>query len=279
MNYKIDSHFLAEITRHHRLQGYTYAIKSLSYERCAELPYILQQLQHRFKEKLNFLDIGSGESPLPTYLLVHTNWNIYCVDKFNWVQKQKDFARKFMPDIEIEKRLHIVEKDFLIEKFQERFYDIITNISVIEHFEGVTDSTAMKLSAQLLKPGGIYILTTLINEGFYKEFYVKGNVYGEQSRTNQKVFWQRHYDVNSVQERLIKPSGLKEVNRIYFGDYNYRFYEKLLKLPKLLKPVKVLYSWATPFFAKKYLHYSDSPISYSDMKMDTSSGIILTFSK
>lgn len=280
MNHNINSHFLNEITKHYRSQGASFAIKSLSYERCAELPYILQKLQPKFKEKLNFLDIGTGgESPLPTYLLLHTDWNIYCIDKFNWVQKQKYFARKLVPDSVIKTRFHIIEKDFLVEKFEENQFDVITNISVIEHFEGETDSIAMKVSAQLLKPHGIYILTTLINEGYFKEFYINGKVYGEQSEANHKVFWQRHYDTKTVQERLIKPSGLKEVDRIYFGDYGYRFYEKFLKLPELLKPLKILYSWAIPFFAKKYLNYNDIPISYDDMKMDTSSGIILILSK
>lgn len=280
MKTKINSRFLKEITRHYRSQGIYYALKSLNYERCAELPYILQMLEPKFKESLNFLDIGpGGESPLPTYLLQNTNWNIYCIDKFSWVQKQLEFAQKNISPAEIESRFHIIEKDFLEEKFEEKFFDIITNISVIEHFEDNTDALAMEKSAKLLKPNGIYILTTLINEGNFKEFYVQQSVYGEEFENNKKVYYQRHYDTKGVQERLIKPSALREVERIYFGDYGYRFFENCLQLPVLLKPIKVLYSWAIPFFAKKFLRYSSRPISYHNMKVNTSSGIILTLSK
>ena len=280
MKTKIDSHFLREITKHYRSQGVRYAIKSLNYERCAELPYILKVLEPKFKENLNFLDIGpGGESPLPTYLLRHTNWNIYCIDKFSWVQKQREFAERNMPADVLASRFHIIEKDFLTQKFEEDFFDIITNISVIEHFEDNTDALAMEKSAKLLKPGGLYILTTLINEGNFREFFVQKNVYGTEFTNNIKVYYQRHYDTKGVQERLIEPSALKEIERIYFGDYGYRFFENFLQVPSLLKPLKILYSWAIPFFARKFLRYSSIPISYHNMKINTSSGIILTLSK
>ena len=136
----IDSFFLKKISSHYRSQGLYYALKSLNYERCAELPYILKKLESRFSEKLNYLDIGSGgESPLPTFLLKHTNWNIYCIDKFDWVNKQLEFAKKNVDENIIKERLHIITKDFLIEDFNDLKFDIITNVSVIEHFDGPTD--------------------------------------------------------------------------------------------------------------------------------------------
>lgn len=280
MNTKINPHFLKEITRHYRSQGLYYAIKSLNYERCAELPYVLQCLEPRFGERLNFLDIGpGGESPLPTYLLKKTNWNIYCIDKFSWVRKQLDFARRTIPADVIESRFHIIEQDFLTEKFEDNFFDIVTNISVIEHFESDTDSLAMAKSARLLKPGGIYLLTTLMNEGNFREFYIEKSVYGEAFDNNRKVYYQRHYDTRAVEERLLKPSGLKEVRRTYFGDYGYRFFERVLQLPAALKPLKIFFSWAVPHFARTFLTYSLEPISYPDMKINTSSGVILTLSK
>lgn len=280
MKTKINQHFLNEISKHYRSQGIYYAMKSLNYERCAELPYILQHLQPSFKRKLNFLDIGpGGESPLPTYLLQHTNWNIYCIDKFSWVQKQLTFARKCVSEEVISSRFHIIQEDFLIEGFEENFFDIITNISVIEHFENNSDSIAMEKSAKLLKSGGLYLLTTLINEGYFKEFYVQKSVYGNRFQNNQQVYYQRHYDTNSLLERLIKPSALKELNRTYFGDYGFQFFENFLQLPALFKPLKLLYSWAVPFFARKYLRYNDVPISDENMKINTASGIIVTLSK
>jgi hypothetical protein len=137
---------------------------------------------------------------------------------------------------------------------------------------------AMEKSANLLRSGGIYILTTLINDGFYKEFYVNKNVYGEKFRT-EPVFFQRHYDVKNLYKRIIEPSGLDVSEIIFFGEYEYQFAEKFIILPKILKPLKIFYQWATPYFSRKYISYRDYPVSRPDMHMFTSSGVILIMNK
>jgi hypothetical protein len=95
------------------------------------------------------------------------------------------------------------------------------------------------------------------------------------------VFYQRHYDVASVQQRLIAPSGLRELDRAYFGDYGFQFFERVLqrKLPGPLKPLRALYKWATPLFASRFLTYSDRPVSRRDMATNTASGVILVLTK
>ena len=157
-------------------------------------------------------------------------------------------------------------------------YDIITNISVIEHFEGETDKIAMEVSGKLLKKAGIYILTTPINEGYYKEIYVNNDVYGDRA-VNKMVFYQRHYDKNNVQNRIIQTSNLVEVQRIYFGDYGIQFFEKKWYWPKYLKPFKVFIAWNLHKKAYRYLNYSNRPISRAGMKINTASGVILEMTK
>ena len=71
--HKIPHDILREISRHCQKLGLKYFIKGLPYERCAELPYIIRYLKNYFGEDLRYLDIGSGESPLPTFLLKHTS--------------------------------------------------------------------------------------------------------------------------------------------------------------------------------------------------------------
>ena len=172
-------------------------------------------------------------------------------------------------------RFHIIENNFLETELEPESFDIITNISVIEHFEGNSDSIAMKKSAKLLKKGGIYILTTLINEGYFREFYVSKNVYGEKFNKSS-VFYQRHYDLKNLEKRIIKPAKLTEIERIYFGDYGLQFFEKYLQVSKF---IKILYSWIIPSFAVKFLTYNDKPISRKNMKINTSSGVILIMQK
>jgi 2-polyprenyl-3-methyl-5-hydroxy-6-metoxy-1,4-benzoquinol methylase len=275
----IDSRFLRPIVDHYYRLGRANRLRGFAYERCAELPYVLKTLEPLFREKLRYLDIGSGgESPLPTWLLVNTNWDITCVDKFAWVRSQLAHASRVASAEEVAKRFHVVEMDFLETRLPARSFDVITNISVIEHFEGNSDSEAMAASGELLRPGGTYVLTTPVNEGFYREIYVKRDVYGEQAVQGKAVYYQRHYDTGTIRSRLIEPSGLVEVERSYFGDYGRQFFEELggsfmrrvVNLPKRCN---------MPKYALRHLSYSDRPVSRADMKDNTASGVIVVLTR
>jgi SAM-dependent methyltransferase len=273
----INSATLTDITRHFASLRGSNRLHGLHYERCAELPFVIDRLRPRFAERLSYLDIGSGgESPLPTYLLRESNWNVRCIDKFDWVRRQERYASRVMAGAPSNGRFAVEVQDVLSAELPEAAFDVITNISVIEHFAGNTDSEAMARSARLLKPGGTYILSTLMNDGYFKEHFVQEDVYGEAFQ-KEPVFYQRHYDVPSVERRLIAPSGLREVERVYFGDYGFQFFERVLqrRLPGPLKPLRALYKWATPHFARRFLTYSDKPVSRADMAMNTAAGVIV----
>lgn len=276
MTTKIDRARLRDIVHHHRMLGIRYSIKGLNYERCAELPYILGILAPRFGERLTYLDIGAGESPLPSFILKHSNWEVYCVDKFSWVRRQMEFAERVCGKAEARRRLHLVEEDILRAELETAFFDVITSISVIEHFDGESDSEAMAESAKWLKPGGSYILTTLINEGFYRDFSVTGDVYGE-AYSGRPVFYQRHHDLDSLERRVIAPSGLMEDHRTYFGDYGYRGFERLFQ--RWPRAIRGLYQWSMPLVAARFMSYSNQPISRSSMSMNTESGVIVKLTK
>jgi SAM-dependent methyltransferase len=268
MEATINSSVLKRLSAHHRSLGLKYQIKGLPYERCAELTWVIQHLEPHFSKPLNYLDIGTGESPLPSFLLENTGWNITCLDKCEWVNTQRRFSRPGS-------RFQVLQADLLHSDLPEASFDLITCISVIEHFEGSTDTAAMRAMARLLTPGGRLILTTLINEPYYAEFYLQKTVYGDEFQ-GAPVFYQRHYDLKGVQERLVDPSGLLEKQRVYFGDYGFQCFERVLQQPK---PVRALYAWNTPWFAKKYLSYREYPVSRKDMRMNTASGLILVLEK
>jgi SAM-dependent methyltransferase len=268
---KIDPRLLAKLSAHARRLGLKRFFQSLGYDRSGELPLVVSRLEPLFDRRLSCLDIGSGDSVLPTFLLKNSSWAVTCVDKFRWVQSQRRFARRVLGR-EDPQRLKVIEADLLHTQLPEAQYDVITNISVIEHFEGDSDREAMSRSARLLKPSGLYLVTTPMNEGFYKEFYVKGDVYGT-SAGGDRAFFQRHYDVAAYEERVIKPTGLREVERIYFGDYGFQFCEKFMVVPWPWKPIKLLYQWATPTLARRFLTYRDHPVSRPDMHMYTASGV------
>lgn len=281
MMQRINQRTLAEISGHFASMRPANRLHGLNYERCAELPFVIDRLRPRFSEPLAYLDIGSGgESPLPTFLLRRTNWSIRCIDKFDWVRRQEEYAAKALAGKPVNGRFSVEVRDLLEAELPTAAFDVITNVSVIEHFAGDSDAIAMERSARLLKRGGTYILTTLMNDGYFREHFVKQDVYGEAFRA-EPVFYQRHYDVAAVEERLIKPSGLREVERVYFGDYGFQCFERIIqrKLPGPLKPLRALYKWATPHFARRFLTYSDRPVSRADMMTNTASGIILVLTK
>ena len=177
---------------------------------------------------------------------------------------------------DFEARFHILEEDLLHTDLPRESFDIITNISVIEHFQNDLDTHAMRLSACLLKPGGRYILTTLINEGYFKEFFLRRSIYGE-SFEERPLFYQRHYDLHHLKERILRPSELEEARRIFFGDYGFQAFEILLQKPP--KVLRALYQWSTSLMARNFLSYSQWPVSRRNMKMNTASGVILILTK
>src|SRR5882757_1564381 len=178
MTRKINTEILSDLIAHTRKLDFRNFIlnSSMRFERCGELPFITSKLQPLFDKPLKYLDIGTGNSAYPTYLLKRTKWDITCLDKFSWMKMQHAFARKIMGNDLYEDRFHVIEQDFLSVELPQNSFDIITNISVIEHFDGVTDSEGMNKSAKLLKPGGIYILSTPMNDGFHHDFYIKSDV-------------------------------------------------------------------------------------------------------
>ncbi|MBF0368932.1 MAG: methyltransferase domain-containing protein [Magnetococcales bacterium] len=275
MQERINPTTLRALACHNNKLGLIRILKSMRYERAAELPLILDHLHPRFDEPLHYLDVGTGDSILPTFLYDNSRWSITVVDKHAWVSNQNDYMTRLghhLPD----KRFQVVKQNVL-KHTPKTPYDIITSISVIEHIEAPFDLEVMKYTASLLQDGGIYLLTTLINEGFPRDFYKAGEVYGDH-RSGQ-VFYQRHYDLDQLHQRIIAPSGLEEAGRVYFGEYDFPFGEKLLFPPVRKYPGKLLYSWASHHFARQFLSYSKKPVSRATLSMDTAAGVILLLRK
>jgi 2-polyprenyl-3-methyl-5-hydroxy-6-metoxy-1,4-benzoquinol methylase len=250
-------------------------IKGMGYERALELPLIASRLEPKFSLPLRYLDIGSGQSYFPSWVAKNSVWDVTCLDKFSWVRKQQQFAKKLALSAQ---RFHVVEQDFLHAELQPESFDVITNISVIEHFEGGLDSEAMAKSAKLLKPGGVYIITTPLNEGHYKEWYLEQNVYGE-TYTKKPVFFQRHHTVSSYQERIVDASGLREVERLYFGDYETPFFNDSIVVSGWQKFARVLRQQRTVAHALRHGSYRSTPVSMPNMKIYTSAGVFSVLTK
>ncbi|MBC8124724.1 MAG: class I SAM-dependent methyltransferase [Candidatus Kapabacteria bacterium] len=276
MNSSINAELLYNIDAHAKRLRFLYRIKGFGYERAIELPLLAEKLQPLFDKPLRYLDIGTGPSIFPSWVASKTNWDVTCLDKFEWVNKQREYAKKLGLD---PKRFHVVVRDFLEAELEPESFDVITNISVIEHFEGALDSVAMEKSARLLKPGGMYLLTTPLNEGHARDWYLQQDVYGEKF-TSKPVFFQRHYDVESFNKRIVQASGLTERERVYFGDYEEPFFnDRIVDKSGFDKIKRTLLQMNTVKHALLHGSYRDVPVSMPDMKIYTSAGVCVVLTK
>jgi hypothetical protein len=99
-------------------------------------------------------------------------------------------------------------------------YDCIWAISVIEHIaEPYNDTFAIKLMFDALKRNGCLILTIPVDKKYWEEFREGIDPYGTQPTSgNGKYFFQRHYDLRAIQQRLIEPIGLEPTKVSWFGE-------------------------------------------------------------
>lgn len=98
-------------------------------------------------------------------------------------------------------------------------FDVVCSISVLEHIYPETggDVIAIRKMARVLKPGGRMVFTVPYTKKARVE-YKMGTVYERQADKNEKVFFQRWYDRETLEYQLFKPSGLTPTDIYYIGE-------------------------------------------------------------
>jgi SAM-dependent methyltransferase len=91
--------------------------------------------------------------------------------------------------------------------FPDRTFDRVAAISVVEHIEGDGDSTAMSEIGRVLKPGGIAVISVPYSRGF-KMKMTRSRLYGTENPGKRERLFERVYDQQSLERRLLRPSGL-----------------------------------------------------------------------
>jgi len=170
-----------------------------------EYGYSLLYSGHRFRGKV--LDIGSAKSVFP-YYLASKDYDVSCIDiadreyremmgkKFN-VKSLTGDLQQFLPELE--------------NKF-----DLITNLSVIEHIPNDTQ-TVLNL-AKYLKSGGIMVIST----DFYEKYleYPDANRIIVADRPAGSHTDSRVYTPDTFMERIITPLEENGMKRLGSTDFN-----------------------------------------------------------
>ena len=98
-------------------------------------------------------------------------------------------------------------------------YDHIWSISVIEHIDGdYDDRDAAREMFDALSPGGRLILTLPVDRTMWNE-YRNHNAYRTQStRAADSYFFQRYYDLEAIDERIVGAIGRRPSVVGWFGE-------------------------------------------------------------
>jgi ubiquinone/menaquinone biosynthesis C-methylase UbiE len=195
------------------------------------------------------LDIGSPK--LPALLVARDRTcELYATDiRDYFIAPTAEFLTRMGLGDRLGRGVHLEVQDARCLSYEDGTFDRVYSISVLEHIPDTGDSEAIREIARVLKPGGTLTLTVPFSaRGYYEEF-VEGDVY-ERNAEQGGTFYQRHYDLDALMERLVQPSGLVLDEMGFFGEPRVRFepywnrISMRWKLPLL---------WAQPFLAKLFL--------------------------
>jgi SAM-dependent methyltransferase len=217
------------------------------YSRAVEYPLVADLLGARAGERL--LDVGAGRRAEFASLAAAAGLQVTAIDP-------RPDAGEDAPAA-----VRVVAADARELPFEDGYFDRITAISTIEHIED-GDGAAMAELARVLAPGGRFVITVPFNPLKRATVFMRGGVYG---REGDRVFFEYLYDEDSLQERLIGPSGLRVVDRVHLAEPGIRlsraYYDPRSAVWKALRyrlPVGPLLALAAP----RYLRPSP-PEAYS----------------
>ena len=277
----LDRTLLRELFRFNARLGLYRFLKGMDYVRCIEFPTFAATLLQRRTESLAYLDVGSGDSVLPTFIATHSDYRVSTIDKFEWVQAQARYLRKLGKGEWLANgRFTVRQEDFVTAtSLAAGTFDLITALSVVEHMDGDGDSQAVRKIFRLLKPGGRFLMSSPYNEQRAQDFFVPHAVYGAAPDA-RGAFFQRHYSAETLRQRIIDAAPF-EVERIFYAGHYDRvnFFKRFWLVPAWLKPLKILYNWAAPFYAPHFLQLSATPPADAQPQMVTADTAFLFLRK
>src|SRR5262249_18633590 len=106
-------------------------------------------------------------------------------------------------------RVHSEVQDGRALPYPDAAFDAAFSVSVLEHIPDDGDSIALRELVRVVRPGGRVIVTVPYDRR-YRETFVDGPVYERAPVASEQVFFERHYDAETMMARLL-PSDLCEV--------------------------------------------------------------------
>lgn len=210
------------------------------YFKLLEYPLVYNNLC--LKENEAYLDVGSGKSIFPLFVMVKNKCAVHIVDDQSIIEDSfkyyHDAVKKMGLAAAIGKKIiiHRLNKGSLLN-FPDNSFDKISCISTLEHIKGSGDTVMMRKLSKILKPGGILAISFPFNSGGFIE----------ESAPEGVGYFQRQYNYSEIKRRIIDPSGLQVRKVIYFGEryvsIGRRYLKKKFEKVKWLLPVFSNFFW------------------------------------
>src|SRR5207249_9527484 len=214
----------------------------VGYWRAVEFAYVWRQLRPPAGARV--LDIGSPKD-LAAMLAYHRGYEVVATDilptavllsrRYGSAQGLEGHGRG---------RVHSEVQDARALTYADDSFDAAYSVSVLEHIPDHGDSAAMRELIRVVRPGGIVVVTVPYDR-HYRETFVKGPVYERKPIGSEPVFFERHYDRETLAERLLNSGPAQVVDVSIWGEGSVRmdaFLERLGPLRVPLSPVEALLS-------------------------------------
>lgn len=208
-------------------------------------------------EGKRILDIGSGRrGRFPLFLLTQLDKaEIHSTDLEDYQQEQYLRARKLGLGAEVGRRFFVEQQDTTSLTYLDTYFDRVFAISTLEHIPENGDMEAMAEISRVLRPGGLAVVAVPFRTQGYKEEFRNTDV--SFHRHQDKVFYERKYDIPALHQRLTEPSGLKIDRLTFYGERGFRFwnalYSRILPLPVYWQWLTLPFRLTMPLLASKFL--------------------------
>ena len=184
-----------------------------SYWRTMEFAYVYHQLAH-LPAGARVLDIGSPKE----LALMLARRKRYAVTATDLLPEPVELARRYARAQGINGEgpglVHCETQDGRQLTYSDNSFDAAFAVSVLEHIPGDGDTQAMREMARVVKPGGRIVVTTPYDVK-YREDTVPGSFSG---RAGESMIWERHYDEEALERRLIGALPGRCLDRQLWGE-------------------------------------------------------------
>jgi SAM-dependent methyltransferase len=209
----------------------------VGYWRGAEFAYVWRQL--RLNRGARVLDVGSPKD-LAAMLARHRGYEVVATDI---LPEAVDLSRRYAKGQGLDGagpgRVRSEVQDGRALPYPDASFDAAYSVSVLEHIPDRGDTSAMRELVRVVRPGGV-ITVTVPYDREYRETFVNGPVYERGAVDGEPVFFERHYDRDTLKTRLLDAGAADVVDVSLWGEGSVRMESLLTRLGPLRLPLSPL---------------------------------------